>query len=234
MDRQDYFSLHELYYLMGAFDGTTLIGLPSLEQVSLPRRTIWEDTKEALTAKGLLEEDGQLTDAGFVLVEVLKEYCLGQSLTIINNFYLMLSRDRQSTILIVDTAQGYQLARLSALGPLKLIQEKIPMTLREPLDDETSFLSLEMTLIPEIETVLASDQTLVVQHYPLLAMLETQHRKELKEQWFFAEWEGQLLGYNAAQKTLFRFSQYYFLERLYTWLGIPFREEDFDTWHNFK
>lgn len=234
MDRQDYFSLHELYYLIGAFEGAALIGLPSLEQFSLPRRTIWEDTKEALMVKGLLKKDGQLTDAGFIIIEVLKEYCLGCSLTVINNFYLMLSRDRQSTILIVDTGRGYQLARLSALGPLRLVQEKIPIFLRAPLEDETSFLSMEMNLTPEIESALIDNHTVVVQHYPLLAMVETQHREELKEQWLFMEWEGQLLGYDASKKRLSRFSQYYFLERTYSWLGIPFREEDFAQWHTFK
>lgn len=231
MDRQDYFSLHELYYLIGAFEGTVLVGLPSLDHIALPSRTIWEETKEALTIKGLLKEDGQLTDAGFVIVEILKEYYYGESLTIINNFYLMLSKDRQSTVLIVDAGEGYQLARLSTLGPLKLIQEKIPMTLREPLSDESTFLSLEMRLSPDIEAALSSGETLVVQYYPILTMLETQQRESLREQWLFTEWAGQLLGYNASKKQLFRFSQYYFLERLYSWLGIPFREEDFDKWH---
>ena len=228
MDRQDYFSLHELYYLIGAFDGDTLIGLPSLKEQTVPNQSVWDETKNALIEKELLTESGQLTEAGFVIVEVLKEYCLGRSLTIINNFYLMLSRDKQSTILIVDSGQGYRLAKLTALVPLKLIQEKIPLTLRQPLDDEQGFLTLDMSLTPEMEAALVSDQTLVIQHYPLLAMLETRHREELKDQWLFTEWEGQLLGYDVSKKVLLRFSQYYFLERLYTWLGIPFREGDFE------
>ncbi|MBF0780470.1 hypothetical protein IR114_05150 [Granulicatella sp. 19428wC4_WM01] len=37
----------------------------------------------------------------------------------------------------------------------------------------------------------------------------------------------QLLGYDVREEQLKRYSQYYFLEQLYTWLNIPFKEGEF-------
>ena len=227
MERQDYFSLHELYFLIGAFNGTTLVGLPNLEELPLPSETVWEQTKDALVTKALIDEEGALTEAGFVMTEVLKEYCLGQSLTIINNFYVMRCQDGESSVLIVDGDKGYQVAKLSSLGPLALIQEKLSVSLREPLSDEKDFLTEPHAMTADLEAKLASDETVVIQHYPLRAMLETKYRQAMKEIWLFVVFDHQLLGYDVSKHTLVRFSQYYFLERLYTWLGIPFREEEF-------
>ena len=229
MSHKETFSIHELHYLIGAFDGELMPGLPTLDDIVTASEIIWTIAKEELEKKGLVNEDGSLTKAGFVIVETLREYCLGSSLVILNNFYFMQCRDSNFSILIVDTGQGYQLVKISPMSRLMLLQDKLPLVTRIPLEDEVDFLTERKQLTPDIETALASDQALMVQYYPLEQMCETRHAALLTASYLFVEEEGQLLGCDVNQEELYRFSQYYFLERLYSWLAIPFREEDFEN-----
>lgn len=222
------FSLHELYYLIDSFGGDTLIGLPSLSDLPIPEDDIWETTQDSLVTKGILTSEGDLTSDGFVVVEVLRAYCTGQSLTVINNCYIMFTGEGRVSVMIVDTSEGYQLLRLGAVSLLAFIQEKLPLTLREPLADEKTFLTSPLALNERIEVALVADDSLVIQHYPLSDMVVSQYRQELYSSWLFQEIGNELIGFNVSNQEAFRFSQYYFLERLYTWLGIPFREEEFE------
>ena len=229
MSHKETFSIHELHYLIGAFDGELMPGLPTLDDIVTASELIWTIAKEDLEKKGLVNEDGSLTKAGFVIVETLREYCLGRTLVILHNFYFMQCRDSNFSILIVDTGQGYQLVKISPMSRLLLLQDKLPLVTRLPLEDEVDFLTERKQLTPDIETALASDQVLMVQYYPLEQMCETRHAELLAASYLFVEEEGQLLGFDVNQEELYRFSQYYFLERLYSWLAIPFREEDFEN-----
>ena len=227
MERENYFSIFELYFLLDAFQGKLLMGLPSKEELTISSESIWTDAKEALEDKQLVDEDGRLTEAGFVVTEVLREYCMGHSLTIINNFYIMYSKETNSSVVIVDTLQGYQLLKLTPLSLLVFLQEKLPLMLGEPSDGEASFLKQELVLTEQLEGALSQEDVVVIQHYPLKSMTESKHQKELLSQLLVTDYEGRLLGYDVQKDELFQYSQYYFLERLYTWLAIPFREEDF-------
>lgn len=227
MEREDNFSIFELYFLLDAFQGKLLMGLPSRDELTISSESIWIDAKEALEAKQLVDEEGGLTEAGFVITEVLREYCTGHSLTVINNFYIMYSKETNSSVVIVDTLQGYQLLKLTPLSLLAFLQEKLPLMLREPSDGEVDFLKKELALTEQLENALGQEDVVVIQHYPLKSMTESKHQKELLSQLLVTDYEGQLLGYDVQKDELYQLSQYYFLERLYTWLAIPFREEDF-------
>ena len=204
-------------------------GLPTLDDIVTASELVWTIAKEALEKKGLVNEDGSLTKSGFVIVETLREYCLGTALIILNNFYFMQCRDSNFSILIIDTGQGYQLAKISPMSRLLLLQDKLSLVTRIPLEDEVDFLTERRQLTSDIETALASDRVLMVQYYPLEQMCETRHVALLPASYLFVEEEGELLGFDVNQEKLYRFSQYYFLERLYSWLAIPFREEDFEN-----
>ncbi len=229
MSNKETFSIHELHYLIGAFDGELIPGLPTLDDIVTASELVWTIAKEALEKKGLVNEDGSLTKSGFVIVETLREYCLGTALIILNNFYFMQCRDSNFSILIIDTGQGYQLAKISPMSRLLLLQDKLSLVTRIPLEDEVDFLTERRQLTSDIETALASDRVLMVQYYPLEQMCETRHVALLPASYLFVEEEGELLGFDVNQEKLYRFSQYYFLERLYSWLAIPFREEDFEN-----
>lgn len=232
MSKEETFSIHELHYLIGAFDGELMPGLPTLDDLVTASERIWTIAKEALEKKGLVKEDGSLTEAGFVVVETLREYCSGTALIILNNYYFMLCRDSHFSILIVDTGQGYQVAKLSPLSRLMLLHDKLPLVAREPKEDETTCLTERKIMSSAIEAALASDEAIMIQYYPLQQMLETKHQEELTASYLFVEQDDELLGFDVKQEELFRFSQYYFLERLYSWLAIPFREEDFEHENN--
>ena len=232
MSNKETFSIYELHYLIGAFDGELMPGLPTLDDIVTASELIWTIAKEDLEKKGLVNEDGSLTKAGFVIVETLREYCLGRTLVILNNFYLMQCRDSNFSILIVDTGQGYQLAKISPMSRLLLLQDKLSLVTRIPLEDEIDFLTERRQLTSDIETALASDKALMIQYYPLEQMSETRHSALLAASYLFVEEGGELLGFDVNQEELYRFSQYYFLERLYSWLAIPFREEDFENGSN--
>ena len=150
-------------------------------------------------------------------------------MVIVNNFYFMQCRDSNFSILIVDTGQGYQLAKISPMSRLILLQEKLALVTRNPMEDEKSFLTEEKKMNSAIEDALASEQALMVQYYPLEQMSQTKHAELLLASFLFVECNGELLGFDVKKEELYRFSQYYFLERLYTWLKIPFREEDFEN-----
>ena len=232
MSNKETFSIHELHYLIGAFDGELIPGLPTLDDIVTASELVWTIAKEALEKKGLVNEDGSLTKSGFVIVETLREYCLGTALIILNNFYFMQCRDSNFSILIIDTGQGYQLAKISPMSRLLLLQDKLSLVTRIPLEDEVDFLTERRQLTSAIETALASDKALMIQYYPLEQMCETRHAALLTASYLFVEEGGELLGFDVNQEELYRFSQYYFLERLYSWLAIPFREEDFENGSN--
>ncbi len=111
------------------------------------------------------------------------------------------------------------------MSRLLLLQDKLPLVTRIPLEDEVDLLTerKQLTLISKLRP-LASDQALMVQYYPLEQMCETRHAALLTASYLYSlEEEGQLLGFDVNQEELYRFSQYYFLERLYSWLAVPFR-----------
>ena len=232
MSNKETFSIYELHYLIGAFDGELMPGLPTLDDIVTTSELVWTIAKEALEKKGLVNEKGSLTKSGFVIVETLREYCLGTALIILNNFYFMQCRDSNFSILIIDTGQGYQLAKISPMSRLLLLQDKLSLVTRIPLEDEVDFLTERRQLTSDIETALASDKALMIQYYPLEQMSETRHSVLLAASYLFVEEGGELLGFDVNQEELYRFSQYYFLERLYSWLAIPFREEDFENGSN--
>lgn len=232
MSNKETFSIYELHYLIGAFDGELMPGLPTLDDIVTTSELVWTIAKEALEKKGLVNEDGSITKAGFVIVETLREYCLGRTLVILNNFYFMHCRDSNFSILIIDTGQGYQLAKISPMSRLLLLQDKLSLVTRIPLEDEVDFLTERRQLTSAIETASASDKALMIQYYPLEQMCETRHAALLTASYLFVEEGGELLGFDVNQEELYRFSQYYFLERLYSWLAIPFREEDFENGSN--
>ena len=157
---------------------------------------------------------------------------MGTTLIILNNFYFMHCRDSNFSILIIDTGQGYQLAKISPMSRLLLLQDKLSLVTRIPLEDEVDFLTERRQLTSAIETALASDKALMIQYYPLEQMSETRHSALLVASYLFVEEGGELLGFDVNQEELYRFRQYYFLERLYSWLAIPFREEDFENGSN--
>ena len=59
MERENYFSIFELYFLLDAFQGKLLMGLPSKEELTISSESIWTDAKEALEDKQLVDEDGR-------------------------------------------------------------------------------------------------------------------------------------------------------------------------------
>lgn len=222
------YSIYELHFLIGAFDATLLPGLPSLKELYPITEQTWKFAKESLEEKKLVQQDGALTEEGFIVVELLREYCTGRELTIINNYYFMLSQDSHFSVLIVDTEEGYQLAKLDRMARLKLLHERVSLVSREPKEDETEFLTKELSIDNAIEESFISDESISVQHYPLKKMVDRRHPEELMESCLFVEKDNELIGFDIKREELFRYSQYYFLERLYSWLDIPFREEDFD------
>ncbi|MBF0780475.1 MULTISPECIES: DUF5081 family protein [unclassified Granulicatella] len=227
MERVDYFSIYELYFLLDVLDGQLLMGLPTRDDLTISSEDAWKEAKNHLEEKGFVNEQGELTQAGFVIVEILREYSVGKSLTIINNVYMMNSHDIEMAIVIVDTQEGYQLLKISQMSVLALLQEKLPVMLREPNEEEQRFLTLPLQMTKSYEELFLSDNTIVVQYYPLSDMIDTHSKETLYKQLLFVEDEDKLLGYDVREEQLKRYSQYYFLEQLYTWLNIPFKEEEF-------
>ena len=61
MPHKETFSIHELHYLIGAFDGELMPGLPTLDDIVTASEVIWTIAKEELEKKGLVNEDSSLT-----------------------------------------------------------------------------------------------------------------------------------------------------------------------------
>ena len=51
MSHKETFSIHELHYLIGAFDGELMPGLPTLDDIVTASETIWTIAKEELEKK---------------------------------------------------------------------------------------------------------------------------------------------------------------------------------------
>lgn len=228
MERKDFFSIYELYFLLDAFDGKVLFGLPSREELIISSEQIWEEAREALIEKQVINDDNKFTEGGFLLVETLREYCEGSSLTIINNFYIMLSRDEDFSIVIIDDEDRYQVLRISQLNCLKMIYEKISQIRRKPQEDEKTFLKKKVEMTDSLEKAFLSDDLIAINYFPLKEMAKSDNAKNLMLQFICTETNGQLFLYDIKEDQPYRYSQYYFLERIFTWLGIPFKEEDIE------
>lgn len=48
MSNKETFSIHELHYLIGAFDGELMPGLPTLDEIVTVSEMVWTMAKEAL------------------------------------------------------------------------------------------------------------------------------------------------------------------------------------------
>lgn len=226
MEKKDYFSIFELHFLINFFQGRLLPGLPSREALPLSTRAVWKEAKDTLFAKNMVDEAGNLTEEGYAVTETLREYCSGQALTIINDFYIVYSEETDSCIVISETSERYQILKFTPVGLLAFLQEKLPFLLRKPSPDEKNFLTQEVYMTDELEEVFGGEDVVIIHHCPMLAILKPQYHRELSSYLLVAEFEGKLLVDDVKEGGLFRYSQYYILERLYKWLSIPFREED--------
>lgn len=112
----------------------------------------------------------------------------------------MQCRDSNFSILIVDTGQGYQLVKISPMSRLLLLQDKLPLVTRIPLEDEVDFLTERKQLTPLISKRLWHQ----IKHWWYSIILwnkcETRHAALLTASYLFVEEEGQLLGFDVNQE----------------------------------
>lgn len=235
MDTLKSFSIHELYFLASAFDCQTLVGLPDLQNLHIEPNETWKIVRDSLIEKHLLDSDGKLTKEGAIVISMLEEYATSSSLTIINNFFITSCKNKDYSIIIsLNKDNEYFIIKVDFVMMLQFLSEKIPSySLRVPDDVEKTFLKNEIALSEELKKVFGSDSALFVQHYPLTKL--KQDKNTQYDSWIFSLHDNKIFGLDVHKQISYWFSQYYFFERIYTWLNIPFKnKEDSQEYDNIN
>lgn len=239
MDTLKSFSIHELYFLSSAFDCQCIFGLPELQNLKIVPDETWKTVRSSLIEKELLDSDGKLTKEGAIVISMLEEYSKSDSLTIMNNFLIAACEDKDYSIVIsLNKEDKYFVFKIDFVMMLQFLSEKIPSYAhRIPNEEEKTFLKKEVTLTDELKEIFVSDSALFVQHYPIK---ELKADKNIKyDSWIFSIHDNKIFALDVHKEIAFLFSQYYFFERIYTWLNIPFKKEgsqghensDSSQWH---
>lgn len=238
MDTLKSFSIHELYFLASAFDCQSLVGLPDLQKLHIEPNETWKTVRASLIEKHLLDSDGKLTKEGAIVISMLEEYATASSLTIINNFFITSCENKDYSIIIsLNKDNEYFVIKVDFVMMLQFLSEKIPSyALRTPDEEEKTFLKNEIILSDELKEEFGSDSALFVQHYPLAKLKKDKNIQY--DSWIFSIHDNKIFGLDVHKQISYWFSQYYFFERIYTWLNIPFKKkegsQEYDNSNSFQ
>ncbi|PEA52459.1 DUF5081 domain-containing protein [Bacillus pseudomycoides] len=142
------FSPSELYVLAGAAGVTYLFGLLERERLIMGDADCVTKANESLRRKGLLTENGDLTMAAFQLIELLKAYQESQEYTRFNNLlvgFLQNDKDHVAVLTEIKPNEEYELHYIPKWDVYVSLLERIPFLMREPREQDTTFLTNKMT-----------------------------------------------------------------------------------------
>lgn len=226
MEKLKAFTIYELYFLASAFDCQILFGLPNLKDLHIIPNETWNQVRESLQAKKILDDSFSLIEEGFFVISMLEEYCNTVSLTVMNNFLIASCDNKDYSIIISQNKdQEYYIFKIDFVMMIHFLSDKLPLYInRIPLEEEKSFLKKELILTDELKEIFISNDALIMQYYPFQELKKNKNLRN--DSWVFAIYNNKIYGLDMHKEKVYYFSQYYFLERIYTWMNIPFKKKE--------
>ncbi|WP_062052302.1 DUF5081 family protein [Bacillus sp. JCM 19034] len=225
----DLFSVPELYLLASAFGGNDLFGLPDKKIYQLKGEAPFEQAHYALKEKGVLTEEGKLTKSGAVMIQTLQAYYNSKKFVRIHNALFSFQEERNDdvTFLLEEEEQlAYKLMVMAKPFLLKMLSEKLPIILREPHENEITFLKERVSDEEriELERYEPNDQFMNLEIFHLEEEPRDITNPNFYQQWLIFTKQDQLIMVDTVTKTYYYASQYYFMKVLFDALEFPYKE----------
>lgn len=225
----DTFSVPELYLLASAFGGNDLFGIPDKKIYQLKGEAPFKNAHYALKEKGVLSEEGKLTKNGAVIIQTLQTYYNSKKFVRIHNAMFSFQEERNEDVtflLEVEEQSTYKLMVMAKPYLLKMLSEKFPVILREPNENDVTFLKEKISdeERSELEQYEPNDQILNLEIFHLKEKPRTITNPDYYQQWLIFTKEDQLIMVDTVTKTYYYASQYFFMKVLFDALEFPYKE----------
>ncbi len=226
----DTFTAPELYLLAAAFGGNVLFGLPEKQIYQLQGEEIFKEAHERLIEKELLTPEGKITKAGAIVIQAVEYYHQSEKYVRIHNLmFAFRAQDEDELILLVELEErgNYQLRVISKAIVLTLLSKHFPLLLREPYEQEKSFLKEELSHQErrEIESFEPGKTLMNLEFFHLKAEPRDKFNANYYQQWLAFTKDEKLIMVDAVNKKYYHASQYWFLKMLFDEMDFPYKGE---------
>ncbi|MEN2768986.1 DUF5081 family protein [Ornithinibacillus xuwenensis] len=225
----DAFNVPELYLLAAAFGGNVLFGLPEKEIYQLKGEEVFEEAHKRLIEKQILSPDGKVTKAGAIIIQAIEYYHQSKKYVRINNLmFAFSSHHEDELILLVELEEKslYKLFVVSKAIVLKMLGERFPIVIREPQEEEKTYLKEELTNQErhEIEQYDPGDSLLNLEFFHLDEKPQEATNPSFYQQWLAFTNEENLFMVDTVARKYYQASQYWFLKILFDEMEFPYKE----------
>lgn len=214
------FTAEELLLLASAFDCRLLFGLPDRQLLVMKNQQGFEEAKQGLVDKNIMDVEGKLTKDGFTLVQVLEQYASSDRYIRLDNLMTGFGKD-EHLITIKWLEEGkLQLFVHQNIAFLKRIMEGYPLFNREPLQEDTSYLKRQIQMEETEEYFESGNPTVQLECFTI----NYEEQSATAEQWMFFENNGQLQGIDIENNIVYQLSQYFLVKKIYDFYRFPYKE----------
>lgn len=224
----DTFNVPELFLLADAFEGNILFGLPDKRIYQLEGEAVFEDAYNLLKEKGILNEEGHITDGGMIVIQALEFYYQSKKYVRINNMmFAFREKEADEVILLIEIEEQrkYKLMVVSKAIVLRLFGDHFPIVFREPKEHEKTFLKeklphYEKHEIEQFET----DIVFNLERFHVGESKQEVTNSAFYQQWLVFEKDEKLIMVDTVNQIYYHASQYWFLKVLFDELEFPYKE----------
>ncbi|MUK87588.1 DUF5081 family protein [Ornithinibacillus sp. L9] len=225
----DAFNVPELYLLAAAFGGNVLFGLPEKEIYQLKGEEVFEEAHNRLIEKQIITPDGKITKAGAIIIQAIEYYHQSKKYVRINNIMFAFSdHNDDELILLVELEEKslYKLFVVSKAIVLKMLGEKFPIILREPQEEEKTFLKEELSNQDRHDTEQYDPGSSLInlEFFHLDNQPQEATNPSFYQQWLAFVKEEKLLMVDTVKRKYYHASQYWFLKVLFDEMEFPYKE----------
>jgi hypothetical protein len=226
------FSTEELYLLASAFGANVIFGLDPKELLITKGINVMEIAKQKLVEKEILTKDGQLTEAGALVIQALQEYHKSRKYVRLDQFMFSFREDQTDELIVLTEIvphNQYQLHVLSKIIVLNMLTNHFPLLLREPKEEEYKELTRKVSEQEreQMEQRSLSDTGLInLELFHLTEKPTLQSNSHYYQQWIFFEWEQKVAAVNLVQDQYLIVSQFWLLKLLFDELEFPYTKEE--------
>jgi hypothetical protein len=224
--RNDVFHLYELYLMAEATGNDTIFGLPDKSVYAITDPHYLDAAKEAIQEKGILNEEGHISDGGFFVIKAIQEYATSRKYVQINNLMIAFSESEPDELIVlteIENQSYYQIKVMDKILVLKDLFDSVAIVQREPLADEKEF-TLKKLRNRERRSILEEE---IEENVLSLAVFDTETvQTDTKfAQWLYFMEEDKLCTVNVEEEAYYRVSQYWLMKELFDSLEIPYPQE---------
>lgn len=226
---KDVFTVPELYLLAAAFEGNVLFGLPEKQIYQLRGEEVFKAAHQRLVEKEIITPEGKITHGGAIAIKAVELYYQSEKYVRINNLmFAFQEQDEDELLVLVELEEGeqYQLRVISKAIVLKKLIEDFPFILREPVEEEKTFLKKELSHQERRETEsFELEQSLMnLEFFHLKEEPRHENNSNYYQQWLVFVKDEKLIMVDTVQRKYYHASQYWFLQMLFDEMDFPYKE----------